>query len=283
MKRLIKTVDLQFFRDDATGDWGLTHKNTLNSDTSFNAFWDGIGIFHDVFEHSHEYTNKYFKGEYAMNVGGEMTAMGAMWYLFEDLGVYNRMRNNGYNRYSPGESMKETTLSLMTEAIYSAYCHYGYTLESNVPYQKPVNNSELEYQIETMWNNIKDYYPDRNLNDEQEIEFVRDYRQSITFRKIADLHRYGYRMAQREISCNNHNRNVLSEFIDYWNDLTKNNQSEDMSRMFKGITFKLYKDHGKISWKATFNSMDKYQFNNVTISENRKFHMDDTYIMEEQY
>jgi hypothetical protein len=44
-------VRLEFFQDHADGSYGLAHEKTISNDTSFNAFWHGIGIFHDVFEH----------------------------------------------------------------------------------------------------------------------------------------------------------------------------------------------------------------------------------------
>src|SRR4051812_49426606 len=63
-KKLVRTVDLRFFQDDANGEWGVTHKETCpgnGNGEEFNAFWDGRGIFHDVFEHAHEFTDKHFR------------------------------------------------------------------------------------------------------------------------------------------------------------------------------------------------------------------------------
>ena len=42
MKRLVKTVELVFFQDDANGEYGLAHKETYdqNQGNGFNAFWN---------------------------------------------------------------------------------------------------------------------------------------------------------------------------------------------------------------------------------------------------
>lgn len=274
MKHLIKTVKLKFFCDDANGEYGLTHEDTIDSDNSFNAFWDGRGIFHDIFEHSHEYTNKYFRGEYAMNVGGEMTAMGMMWYYIDVLGIHERLYDRPYQRYTPGQTMKETTLSLVQEALYSGYCNFGYSLESNVPKQRPTDNGELECQIVDFMSDVKEY-KDRHIEDEQERAFAEQYRASVTFRKVADLHRYGFRLAERFVPDTTENRNTLTDFIEYWDDLCKRNSAEDMANAFKGITFKIYKEQGEISWTATFESGDIYQYNDVKVKQGRHFWLDD--------
>ncbi|NJO63186.1 MAG: hypothetical protein HC836_34695 [Richelia sp. RM2_1_2] len=253
MKRLIKTVDLIFFQDDANGEYGLAHKETYNENNAFNAFWSAIGMFHDVFEHAHEHTHKYFKGNYAMNLGGELAAMGSFWYYIDELGISNRFPNDR-SRWNPGESMRETTCSDMREAIKDGYCRYGYTLESNVPKQKPVDNCGLEDEMRTYWDTIKDTHFTNDYKGsydyEQEREFSISYKQSVSFGKIANLHRYGYRMAERMVPNNKENYITLTEFIDFWNNFTKNNNAEELMSMYKGITVKLYKEAGEISWKA---------------------------------
>ncbi len=265
MKRLIKTVDLRFFRDSANGEHGLTHHNTQdeNYGDSFNAFWNGIGIFHDVFEHSHEYENKYFRGDYAMNVGGEMAAMGAMWYYFEQLGVNNRM---SYGRWmSPGDSMKRTTLDMVLEAIQEGYTNFGHTLESNVPKQRPVENSELEYQIEDYWKKVKEQQTTTTY--EQEKETGEGYKKSVSFRKIADLHRYGFRMAGKLVPDSWDNARVLEDFIKVWDTFCQRIQAQDMENQCKGMTFKLYKDeNGLIEWKVVINAINSFEFTDVVLT-----------------
>jgi hypothetical protein len=282
MKRLVKTVELSFFNDDATGEWGLTHKDTQddNYGNAFNAFWGGLGIFHDVFEHSHEHQNKYFRGQYAMNVGGEMTAMGAMWYYIDQLGMHNRLRNNGFSRYSPGESMRQTTQSEIEEALYSGYCRYGDTLTSNVPKQRPTENGELEYQIAEFWKVVKT--APIKCEDEQEKEFARAYKQSVTFRKIADLHRYGYRMAEKMVPDNWDNRQMCVDFFDVWEKFCTNNPADEMKNSFSGVTFKLYKENDRITWKAIFHSADHSSIKDAVLTpENiQYFSVEDYWIID---
>lgn len=282
MKRLIKTVDLRFFKDSANGETGLTHYNTQddNYGTSFNAFWNGIGLFHDVFEHSHEYTNKYFTGDYAMNVGGEMTAMGAMWYYFETLNVNNRMSWSSY--VPPSESMKRTTLDMVHEAIEDGYTQYGNVLMCNVPKQRPVDSGELEYQIEDYWKKVKELHTRSEYEQERESGIA--YKNSVSFRKIADLHRYGYRMAERLVPNKWDNAKVLEDFIDQWDTFCKANNAEELANQCQGLTVKLYKDeNGIISWKVTFNAINHFEFNDLTLSDERLqyFSLEEMWIMDE--
>jgi hypothetical protein len=277
MKRLIKTVDLVFFEDDANGSFGLAHKDTFDDSNAFNAFWSGIGIFHDIFEHSHEKENKYFRGDYAMNVGGEMTAMGAMWYYFDCLGVSNRLEQGFRN---PSDIMRDGTQSEIIDAIYSGYCRYGDTLLSNVPKQRPTYNSELEYQIEQLVKNAKKQ--DYEGSDEQEKEYAMSYRESVTFRKVADLHRYGYRMAERLVPDNYDNRVTLYTFIEFWETFCKKHEAKDLQNDFDGLTIKLYKDeNGRISWKGVFTSRYPNEIKNATVTEDTKyFEREEYWIME---
>lgn len=281
MKRLVKTVKLTFFCDDGNGEWGLTHKDTYDdyNGSGFNAFWGGMGIFHDIFEHSHEHQNKYFRGDYAMNLGGEMAAMGAMWYYVDQLGMYNRLRDGAL--YTKGQMMKETTLSECKDAIYSGYYRYGDTLLSNVPKQRPTENGELEDQLQDFWKEIKEYPVE--CTDEQEREFAINYKQSITFRKIADLHRYGYRMAERLVPDNWDNRQMCVDFFNVWNDFCAKYTADEMRGYFKDVTFKLYKENDRITWKAIFYSADKFSYKDVTLTPENigRFSIEDCWKYEE--
>lgn len=258
MKRLFKTVDLVFFEDES-GTHGVTHKETVDG---FDAFWNGIGLFHDVFEHSHEHTHKYFRGDYAMNLGGEMAAMGALWYFYDSLGVYNRLKANGM--YAPSEIMREGTSSHMVEYLQDGYTRTGPTLTSKVPAQRPTDNGELEYQIAEYWKLVQRTSPSTKY--EQEMESAIEYKKSVTFRKIADLHRYGYRMAERMVPENWENRATLVAFIDFFETFCKNNSAETLARIFRKMVVKLYKDeNGFVSWKVVLIAQDGTGVKNYTI------------------
>jgi hypothetical protein len=283
MKRLIKTVELEFFNDSANGEWGLTHKDTQDDryGSSFNAFWSGMGIFHDIFEHSHEHQNKYFRGEYAMNIGGEIAAMGAMWYYIDQLGMYNRLNNRSI--HAPSDIMRMSTEDMIHEAIEYGGAQYGSTLESNVPKQRPTDNGELESQILTYWQNVKKMNPEKNHDSEKEYGY--QYKNSVTFRKIADLTRYGYRMAEKMVPDNWDNRTTLCDFFSVWDKFCQTHTAEEMKNMFSGITYKIYKENDRITWKAILHTADRFYIaNDVTLTAENIGHFspEDHYYMEHE-
>src|ERR1035437_5395868 len=130
----ILTCNLQLFQDQANDEWGVTHRDTIAEVDSFNAFWDGMGLFHDVWEHNFEFTNKYFRGKGALNIGGEMAAMGAMWYYLNQLGMFNRL--NPQSTYTYAQTTIAGTLDMVTERVKYGYGEYGKTLVCNVPSQE---------------------------------------------------------------------------------------------------------------------------------------------------
>lgn len=281
MKRLVKKIELTFFQDDANGEWGLTHKDTFDNrnGSSFNAFWSGMGIFHDIFEHSHEHQNKYFRGDYAMNIGGEMTAMGAMWYYIDQLGMHNRL--NGRSIYSPGDIMRKSTEDMINEAIEYGGGQFGSVLESNVPKQRPTENGELEYQIAEYWKTVKAFDPEKNHEGEKEYGY--QYKNSVNFRKIADLHRYGYRMAERFVPDNFDNKATLCDFFDVWETFCKNHPADEMKNYFNGLTFKIYKENDRITWKAIFHSADRFSTKDAILTPENigYFSIEDFWVMDE--
>jgi hypothetical protein len=262
-KRLIKTVSLRFFEDDATGEWGLTHSDTIDGsgDDSFNAFWDGRGIFHDVFEHSHEHT-KYFQGIYAMNIGGEMAAMGALCYYYNRLGVYDRLRP-GY--HSPSDNILRTTFDMIQEAVEDTNFRFGSSLESNVPRQKETDDGELECIVEKFAEKVTALVPNKSdherfengelfkQNRENEItDECKAYKASVTPRKVADLHRWGFRMAQKLVPNTSENQQTMNDFLETWKEICKLNPAQEMALQYRGIEYKLYRTGETLSWTAIF-------------------------------
>lgn len=257
-KRLVHKVELELFQDSANGEWGVTHKDTIRDDYSygsFNAFWGGIGILHDVFEHWFENKHKYFLNDYAHNVGGEIAAMGACYYYAYELGAY--CRNSGYD--NRGSIMRSTTTDIF-EALSSGWCNYGSTLECSVPYQKPLNSSFEDF--------IDEYYKSiiprkksalrRRGGEEQEVVYGREYAKSITLSKVKRLYRWGYRMAEKLIPDTTQNCFMMDEFCKYLDKFCKNNPAEDLARMYKYMTVKLYKDKdGDFTWRIVLSGGEK--------------------------
>lgn len=246
-KRLVKSVYLKFFCDSANGEYGVTHADTIDDDNGFNAVWTAQMLFHDVFEHSHEFS-KYFRGDYALNIGGEMAAMGFLTYYYSNIGINGRFNN--FSMVRPDESILVTTFSDVEDCIVSGNYRFGYVLESNVPYQKPIDDYTMEWIIEEYWKRVKALTPgiSKYPTEIESLQSCKDYKNSVTFRKIADLHRWGYRQAAKLIPSNYHNRFVLNNFIEKMEEFVKRTKPEDLANICKGITVKIYKLKDNISW-----------------------------------
>lgn len=264
-RRLIHKVELRLFEDNATGDYGLTHKETLDGKwgDGFNAFWNDIGIFHDVFEHYFEHEHKYFKGNYSMNIGGEMAAMGHMMYYISELGMWERRSKNGY--YTEETRAIQTTETLIEECIREGYMSFGNTLESTVPNQRPVPQGEFEYEIEKSFRKIRGL----KLSKEYTVE-AKQYKDSVTLAKMRNLHRWGFKQAERLIPNTWKNRITLDNFVAFWRNFCFSYNAESLYNYgYKGIDFYIYKvnKEGDISWKAILLG-DKYgELPDVIISE----------------
>jgi len=260
-KKIIRKVSTRFFQDDTTGGWGLTHADTQNGhngDEGFNAFWDGQGIFHDIFEHAHEHTDKHFRGLYAMNIGGEVAAMGALWFYYDVCGMHSRL-NSRY--YSPDDITLRGTFDMMQEAIESGNYQFGNTLESAVPTQKDSGNYGLENIIREHFDRIQDCAI--KSDDERDAETGKTYKESVTLEKLANLYRYGFRMAEKLIGDESSwNADTLTGFKNFWDEFCKKNRAEEMAQRYRGIDFTIYKDaEGLIHWKAQFTKQPgDYQF-----------------------
>jgi len=265
-KKLVRKVSLRFFEDQANGEYGLAHVETLqgqDGNDGFNAFWSGQGLFHDVFEHAHEHTDKHFKGWFAMNAGGEVAAMGAMWFYYSQCGMSNRL-NSSY--HSPDEITISGTCEMMKESIQEGYCNFGDTLESNVPNQKPVNDGTLEWMIEEHFDRIQATEP--KGHDERDVERGQAYKASVTREKLANLYRYGYRMAEKLVSTETSwNGDALTTFKAFWDKFCTQHKAEELAMRFRGLDFSIYRNaEGLIEWKAEFTKhAGDYEFTPVRI------------------
>jgi hypothetical protein len=63
-------------------------------------------------------------------------------------------------------------------------------------------------------------------------------------------------MAENLVPDNNDNRYTLTNFFDFWNEFCDKNSAQTLQGMYSGLTIKLYKENGFISWKATFNAIN---------------------------
>lgn len=248
-KKLLRKVALRFFEDDANGEWGVAHKETMEGhDTEgFNAFWDGRGLFHDVFEHAHEFTDRFFRGDAALNIGGEVAAMGSLWYFYSQCGYHARL---SHTFRSPDDIAIQSTLADMQESIEYGNTRYGNVLECDVPPQKETDDYTLEHIISEHFERIQACIADKN-NDEGRNDGAL-YKQSVTLEKLANLYRYGYRMAEKLLPNSSYeNGATMKEFSSFWDEFCKKNDAEQLANLYKGIDFSLYRDgEGRLHWTA---------------------------------
>lgn len=286
--RKIHRVKLNFLQDENTGEYGLTHADTCNNGygNGFNAFWSGVGIFHDVFEHYQEYS-KYFQGDNSLNVGGEMFALGACWYYYDVIGLHGVRELSRNSIYSFSENVRMSTESLIQDAIYSGYCQYGDTLNCAVPKQSPVDNEELEYLIQQLATNVKGFKYGNSKSDkyysQDEAQYADSYKRSVTFSRIARLHRYGYKQARLLVPDNIDNQNTLRNFIEMFNDFCKNNNAEEMNNTFSGIEFEVRKVKQVIKVKCTLISRYPSEVPDITIRNGNTIYVEDYMVIEEDY
>lgn len=240
-------VRLKFWDDDATDDWGLSPINSINVENPFNAAFTPTMIFHDSFEHWFEDKHKYFLGKNAFNVGGEVAAMGAMWCYYEE--YYERL-NNSY--HSPQDNCIATTLYMMQEGVEDGFFSYGERLECGVPYQPPVECGDLEYIIDEHWQRVKGF----KVSEEGQ-----EYFNSITRAKLANLYRWGYRMAQRMKL----DWDAIHDFMDFFEGFCAKNSAEELAYYFKGLTIRW--DSRKRKWSATLVADPYGEVKNVRLKD----------------
>lgn len=244
---MARKVTLELFRDvDGSGEYGFAGENTTGDYPSFNAFYNGIGIFHDVFEHWFEKRHKYFMGDYAMNVGGEMVAMGSAMYYYFVLCVRNRPLNS---IHSFDSAAMLTTFGALQEAIHYGYTTFGSELLCKVPYQKDTGDWTLESMLSEYIAKFKSL-EDRLPEDEQEREGAIVYKKSVSKSKIVRLHRYGYNIAKKLVPDNKENSEMCYKFIEYWNKFTKHIDAEDLARFFNKVVFTITKKNDVLHWQA---------------------------------
>ena len=197
MKRII---NFEKEKDYITGEYGIIPSGQLGS--NFNAFWNPIMIFHDTIEHFFE-GERFFKNEFQYNIGGEMVAMGVLFYLNELGIIYERLVQG--NTFSPERSIMQSTYNLLEDAIEGDII-FGERLYCAIPYQKPID-SYLEDCLEDQYKRIK-----KIKTNESGV----DFKKSITLNKMKRFYRYGYNLGKKH--CPDIYE-VRGELIKYWENL----------------------------------------------------------------
>ncbi len=214
---MTEITEFVFDTDDASEEYGVLPKKYV--DTGFNYSWSSTMLFHDCLEHSQESNHKYFKGDYAFNVGGEIFAMGILYYLYDNFHLACRIPS-GY--YSAEDRIMQTCEFDMIESITYGYINYGDELLCNIPYQKPVD-SYIEQQILRQY---KKLMSTEVKADSDNLESAIRYKKSITLGKLQRLYRYGYRSASKRYPYNYHNNSILHDYYKQCEKLCKIQLSE---------------------------------------------------------
>jgi len=213
-------VTLQIYQDHYwNSSYGVTHPNTIDEQTPFTPFWDGYGIFHDVFEHYFEGKLSYFKDKFKMNIGGEIAAAGHAAYYRWGLNVDRFPQRDAFL------SIRGFTLGAIKETILSGDYDYGDRLESCVPKQECLNIYDLNCLIDEHMCVIGEAEPDE---EGDYMEAGKRYKRSCTENKIINLHYWGWRAAARLVGGGKHNRDKIENFIRVMNNFCGNYRAEDM-------------------------------------------------------
>ena len=242
-------VDMRFFEDEDNGIWGVAPQDSLTQ--NFDPFWDGIGLFHDVFEHYFENKHRHFRGSYAYNIAGEVAAMGHAAYYYGELCMARREVSyfDGFD-----SCIRDLTLGRMSEALAGDDFAFGDELLCKLPYQRPTHNNMLESIARSHYEEILTlegyrYDPEHPYYDEQTHERAKQYEQSITQRKLNDLYRWGYKRAKQIAPATHENRIALDTFITFWRDVCKANEASAMTAIYHKLIFTV-RPGQSLTWSA---------------------------------
>lgn len=242
----------ELFCDDATGDYGVAINNS--SEHQFNAFWNGVGIFHDCFEHYFEDMLPPFIGNNAYTVWGEVAAMGAALQYVKEKGVRNRSVSN---TWSITDSIFGTVFDMFEDAEYNKK-EYGYLESMGFPLVK----CPVKYQRP---NDVDYNWQDSAGNSFRRINCPTKYKQDIK-----NTMRWGAKLANKLWFYE------MSDIITSLNNFCKNlNASELFDMGYKQIDFKFnVVNHNLRSAKVKFYGYSDTKWLDIT----NPIFIDDLYI-----
>ncbi len=219
------SVKLELTQDEH-GFYGLLPYGS--DDYGFNSFWSGLGIFHDVFEHYFEMENKYFMGDYAFNIGGEIAAMGHLAYYKSHFDVSKRSSRG----YIDDQALINTTFDDDFFHGHRKYPDFGDVLMSKVPRVR----KSLPYGVDNLIN--EHYYRIKDVR--LKTEAIIKYKKSFTYSKIKNLYAWGFNRASKIIPRSEENRRFINEFCEYWDNFCKKYDAEDLEYTVRAFIFRIY-------------------------------------------
>lgn len=211
------SVILKYHQSENSGTWGFAPIDTINSDVSFDPFWDASGIFHDVFEHWFEYKLKYFSGKAGMTLWGEMVASGVA-LAYRNLGINSfRFRKGRTDRDYTADTIhyvKEAILEQASDRDILPYTEFDMTKETClIPYQKIAYNSyDLDSTIGEYLYQIETYGREKEVN----------HKKIIWTPGIERAYKFGYKLGNKIIGKDSDAAYYLMEdFLFNWNEISK--------------------------------------------------------------
>lgn len=234
---------------------GLVPRGTENL---FDSTKEGYMFFHDTMEHYFESNHKYFKGQYSLNIAGEIAAMWHLAYYMHNHGIYD-VRSP---RRMPldDKDIVATITNILENNIDCEYFEYGSSLFSCVPTQK-----SCSYELEQIENELI-YIIKNSLNpvSDEAIKYVKSFKKS----SVQNLLRWGYRQAEKLIPVSNTNTSKLYEFFDVWNKFFERSYS-DFENHLREVRFKSWVDKKEWKWSAELvTDFDKkciVKYNNIYV------------------
>lgn len=197
-------VILRLHEDDATGKRGLCHANAVGK---FNAFWSPDGIFHDVFEHYFEDKHKYFSGNAAFTIWGEMCASGHG-IAYAQMGIDNfRYRNS-----PKGRDFTVDTTTQFEDWVHGHSDYLDFPIENClVPRQETLITPDLNF-----WLNLyRDWLAEHSEINPEKVKLINE-------KSVVNTYTLGYKTAMRIIGKDwDHSYTVLDNFLTKWYDITK--------------------------------------------------------------
>lgn len=280
-KYLVNTVEFVLEEDEATGEYGFIPAKSYRDNKDFNACTTAEFLFHDVFEHWFEDSHKYFLEEYAYDRSGEMVAAACCYYYCYVLGIRNRIIKNKYRKTSYEEDLLYADFEAILSYIYYDDDNYAKNkLKSCIPYQDRIDDNYFEDLIERSYDRFQNELKAKNSGGK--VKENPRYEKSVTLKKVRNLFRYGYKMAELYIPNTIHNQERLIEFIDFWNLFFKKINLSYLSDDYESLTFRIYKTRSKIEWTGILKSKyDDHKIPTIRFKSNdnpqNKLHLLDYY------
>lgn len=265
-------VTLKLFEDDAGSGWGLAHSNAINRDEQFNSFWNGVGIFHDVFEHYFEDESKHFRGQYAFNIAGEVAAMGHLSYYRFNIGL-GKERARFNDRYLDEQDIIRSTHGDICEAAIDGYLKFGNEFLCSLPKQPDTKDYTIEGMIDEHIYKLSELKRESVTKNKEEKAFALAFRKTITPEKLRRLYRWGYYQAEKIAPFQKRSDNciVLTEFINYWDKFTKLYEASYLQLHFDLFRFEVGLQNDIVTWDCNIRDVNSHEWIKLEAMEDHMY------------